>query len=115
MIVSRVKDVVGSRPSSPELNNVLRKMLISPREGWDGYVMRLFELGEGGYTPKHTHDWPHINFITGGKGILHLDGMDYELEGGSFAYVPSGKIHQFKSTSTDPLTFICIVPEEGDK
>lgn len=115
MIVSHVRDVVGNRLSGPEINNVLRKMLISPKEGWDGYVMRLFELGEGGHTPKHTHDWPHINFITSGKGILHLDGTDYPLETGSFAYVPGGKIHQFKNNGTDPFTFICIVPKEGDK
>jgi quercetin dioxygenase-like cupin family protein len=115
MIVSHVKDVLGNRPRSPEMNNVLRKMLISPEEGWEGYVMRLFELGEGGYSPKHTHDWPHINFITGGKGILHLDGVDHTLEEGSFAYVPGGKIHQFSNIGTKPFTFICIVPEEGDK
>lgn len=115
MIVSHVRDVVGTRPSGPELNNVLRKMLISPKEGWDGHVMRLFELGEGGFTPKHTHDWPHINFIISGKGNLHLDGTNYEVEEGSFAYVPGGKIHQFSNTSAVPLAFICIVPEEGDK
>lgn len=115
MIISHARNVVGNRPSSPELNNVLRKMLISPKEGWDGYVMRLFELGEGGYSPKHTHGWPHINYITSGKGILHLDGTDYELEKGSFAFVPGGKIHQFSNTGTDPFEFICIVPEEGDK
>jgi quercetin dioxygenase-like cupin family protein len=115
MIVSHVRDVVGNRPASPELNNVLRKVLISPKEGWEGYVMRLFELGEDGYSPKHIHDWPHINFILGGQGVLHLDGQDYELEEGSFAYVPGGKIHQFRNTGKDPFSFICIVPEEGDK
>lgn len=115
MIVSHVQDIVGNRPTSSELNNVLKKVLISPKEGWEGYVMRLFELGEEGYSPKHTHDWPHINFITGGNGILHLDGTDYELKEGSFAYVPGGKIHQFRNGGTEPFTFICIVPEEGDK
>lgn len=115
MIISHVRDVVGNRPASPEMKNVLRKMLISPKEGWEGYVMHLFELGEEGYSPKHSHDWPHINFILSGKGILHLDGQDYDLEESSFAYVPAGKIHQFRNAGKDPFTFIRIVPEESDK
>lgn len=115
MVVGHERDLLGTRPNSPELKNVLKKVLVSPKEGWEGYVMRIFELGEGGHSPKHTHEWPHINYITHGKGILHLDGTDYEVEEGSFAYVPGGKIHQFSNPGIETFAFICIVPEEGDK
>jgi len=46
---------------------------------------------------------------------LHLDGQDYQLEAGSFAYVPSNKLHQFTNTGNGRFAFICIVPEEGDQ
>lgn len=115
MIVSHEREVLGTHLNSSETKNVLKKVLVSPHEGWEGYVMRSFELGKDGYTPKHMHAWPHINYITYGKGILHLDGTDYEVEAGSFAYVPGGKIHQFRNAGTEPFSFICIVPEEGDK
>lgn len=115
MIVSHEREVLGTRLQNSNTQNVLKKVLVSPTEGWEGYVMRSFELGEGGYTPQHTHAWPHINYINSGKGILHLDGTDYAVEAGSFAYVPGGKIHQFRNTGTEPFSFICIVPEEGDK
>lgn len=115
MIVSHEREVLGTRLNSSDTKEVLKKVLVSPNEGWEGYVMRSFELGKDGHTPKHTHAWPHINYITCGQGILHLDGKDYEVEAGSFAYVPGGKIHQFRNPGTEPFAFICIVPEEGDK
>lgn len=114
MIVSHVKDVKGVEMSIPGASGAMKKVLISPSEGWEGYVMRVFDLNKGGNTPKHTHDWPHINYILEGKGILYLDGTEYEIEAGSFAYIPSGKEHNFINTGDGKLSLICIVPEEGD-
>jgi len=114
MIVSHIRDVMGEKIENPKVKGVLKKVLVSPKEGWEGYVMRVFELDAGGYSPKHTHPWPHINYILKGKGILHLDGKDYDIEEGSFAYIPGNKIHTFSNTGEEKLSFICIVPEEGD-
>lgn len=113
MIVSHKKNIEGIKIENPKVKDAMMKVLISPKEGWEGHVMRVFELGVGGFTPKHTHPWPHINYIIKGKGRLHLDGKDYDLESGSFAYVPSDKLHQFTNQGDEPFEFICIVPEEG--
>lgn len=115
MIVSHERNVLGTRLDNDQLKNAVKKVLISPTQGWEGYVMREFELGPGGYSPRHTHPWPHINYIIEGEGTLHLDGQDHQLEKGSFAFVPSDKLHQFTNTGNSRFTFICIVPEEGDK
>jgi hypothetical protein len=61
MVIANEKDVHAIIMESSEVKNVAMKALISPKEGWDGYVMRVVELGEGGYSPKHTHQWPHIS------------------------------------------------------
>ena len=89
------------------------KVLISPQEGWEGYVMRVVEVEEGGYTPKHSHPWPHINYFIEGTGELMLDGKMNTVEAGSFAFVPNDTLHQFRNTGTDIFKFICIVPEKG--
>lgn len=115
MIVGNIKDLTGIPIQSNEVKGALKKVLVSPKEGWEGWSMRLFTLEAGGYTPRHTHPWPHINFIASGKGILHLDSQDYEISEGSFAYVPGGKLHQFMNNSGEDISFICIVPKEGDK
>ena len=55
MIVAHEKDVPSLAMQSPEVKNAAMKALISPKEGWEGYVMRVVELAEGGYSPRHAH------------------------------------------------------------
>lgn len=93
---------------------VTKKVLISPADGWDGWVMRLFELRVGGHTPRHVHGWPHINYIVAGRGLLHLDGQDHPVGAGSYAFIPAGAEHQFANDGDAVFSFICIVPAEGD-
>lgn len=115
MIVGHINDLTGIPMQGAEVQGALKKVLVSPKEGWEGWTMRLFSLAPGGFTPQHTHPWPHINFISQGQGHLFLDGQEYEVTAGSFAYVPSGKLHQFRNKGQEEFSFVCIVPEEGDK
>lgn len=115
MGVFHERDKEGINIDNPEVKNAKMKKLVSPEEGWEGYVMRVMELEKEGYTPRHSHPWPHINYMIEGKGILHIDGEDYEVQEGSYAYVPSNKLHQFKNIGDEKFRFICIVPEEGHK
>lgn len=89
------------------------KSLIGPNEGWSDYVMRKVELESFGHSPKHTHPWPHINYVLEGKGIVFLDGEEIPVEKGSVAYIPADAEHQFLNTQKQDLRFICIVPKEG--
>ncbi|MGE5398443.1 MAG: cupin domain-containing protein [Chitinophagales bacterium] len=116
MYVGHISEIPGLEINVPDVAlNVVKQALVGPKEGWQGWVMRLFTIAEGGYTPRHTHPWPHINYIVRGKGTLFLDGQNYEVEPGSVAYVPGDAEHQFKNNSGEDFSFICIVPEEGDK
>lgn len=107
------RDVLGVTVQHPEAKGATMKVLVGPDFGWDNHVMRLFELAPGGYTPRHAHEWPHINYIVSGKGTLFLNGEENELDAGGYAYVPAGEIHQFQNTGAEPFQFICIVPKEG--
>lgn len=113
MIIANEMDVEAQVIESPELKDVAMKVLVSPEQGWQDHVMRLFELGEGGYTPRHTHDWPHINYIVAGRGMLHVDGRETPIKSGSYAFVPAGSTHQFRNVGNEKFRFICIVPQKG--
>ena len=113
-VVGNKSDLAAAPMAGEGIEGVVKRVLVSPAEGWAGWVMRLFDVDRGGHTPKHAHDWPHINFVAAGRGELHLDGADYALEAGSYAYVPAGLEHQFRAAANEPLSFICIVPEAGD-
>jgi len=114
VFVSNVKNIKVITVSAPGVVNAVKQTLVGPEQGWEGWVMRLFTLSKGGNTPRHSHEWPHINYIVSGKGTLYLDGEEHAVEPGSVAYIPGGSEHQFRNQGGEDFSFICIVPEQGD-
>ncbi len=115
MFIDNVKNLDEIKVSAPGAANAFKKSLIGPREGWEGWVMRLFTLKGKGCSPLHAHPWPHINYIVSGRGVLCAEGKETALEEEAIAYVPSNVEHQYISAADKDFVFICIVPEEGDK
>jgi quercetin dioxygenase-like cupin family protein len=97
-----------------EADKVSKAIVVGKDEGWDGYAMRVFSLGPGGHTPKHQHDWEHVNYIMKGKGRLLIDGQEQDVKENDFAFVPPGAEHQFSNPYDEPFEFICIVPNRGE-
>lgn len=114
-MVGNIKDLEKHIVNHPSASNAAMKVLVSPTDGWEGHVMRVVEVEENGYTPKHQHDWPHINYFIEGEGELLIDGEWNKVTPGSYAFVPNNTLHQFKNTGKSTFKFICIVPEEGHK
>ena len=115
MIVGNMKEINGVVVNSPAAKDVIMKVLVSPKEGWEGHVMRELEVGTFGYTPKHSHPWPHINYIIEGEGELLIGEKVNKVTAGGYAYVPASETHQFRNVSEKTFKFICIVPEIGHK
>jgi quercetin dioxygenase-like cupin family protein len=115
MIVGNYLNLEAKTIDSSEAKNAKMKVLVDAKSGWEDYVMRVVEVEENGYTPKHSHPWQHINYIISGTGELMIDGKINEVEEGSFAYVPANALHQFKNVGKKSFKFICIVPKEGHK
>ncbi len=111
--VGNIKDLTGKKMDSDVIKNTEMKVLIGPEQGWDSHVMRMMEVGVGGFTPKHSHPWAHINLMIQGKGVLMIDGVDHEMETGSYAFVPADSLHQFKNTGDEVFKFMCIVEKKG--
>jgi len=115
MVVGNIEKLIANEITSTEAKNAKMKVLVGPDTGWDDYVMRVIEVEVGGYTPKHSHPWPHINYIISGDGELMIDGKNNPVKSGSYAYIPQDHLHQFKNVGNDVFKFICIVPKEGHK
>lgn len=112
-MIKHIDKVEPTFITHPSASNAYMKALVGAQEGWEDYVMRVVEVKEGGYTPKHQHPWPHINFMLEGQGEILMDGEYQAVKAGSFAYVKADMLHQFRNTGTEPFKFICIVPKEG--
>lgn len=112
-MIGTLNNLIAKEIKSPEAKNASMKVLISPKNGWEGYVMRVIEVEKHGYTPKHSHPWPHINFIIEGSGELLINGETTKVSAESYAFVPENVVHQFRNVGETTFKFICIVPEIG--
>jgi quercetin dioxygenase-like cupin family protein len=74
MTVAHEKEVEAKVIDHPAVKNAVMRVLVGPSQGWSDYVMRVVELDLEGFSPKHTHPWPHINYFLEGRGVLEIEG-----------------------------------------
>lgn len=113
MPFGHIDDLVKEAVNNPEAMYASKRVPIGPNQGWESHIMRVFDLDKGGYTPKHIHDWPHINYILEGEGTLLVDGEVRKVSFGNYAYIPANTEHQFKASDDKALKFMCIIPKEA--
>ena len=111
MKVMKYTDIPAQTMQSPELKDVNIRVVIGPDDGAPNFVMRLFEVGPGGYTPQHAHDWEHEVFIKAGQGVVKTKNGEVPVSEGSVIFIPPGEPHQFRNTGSSVLEFICLVPQ----
>ncbi|MCA1933260.1 MAG: cupin domain-containing protein [Calditerrivibrio sp.] len=114
MFIKHLNDIEKIYYNGDNIKDVVKQVAISPANGWEGNVMRIFTVKAGGFTPKHNHDWPHINYIIEGEATLHIDGKDYDVKAGVVGFIPNNVTHQFIANKGQDVKFICIVPENGE-
>ncbi len=90
--------------------NLTVRWLITKEMGAENFAMRYFELGVGGSSPYHQHDWEHEVFILEGEGIVKTEHKDYHFEAGTVVFVPPNQYHQFRNTGTTTVKFLCSIP-----
>lgn len=111
MIVKDFERVEFSPVSEEGVHLVEKAILIGPEEGAPNFVMRRFELDQGGYTPFHQHNWEHVVYVLAGSGKLIAEGGEYNLKANSSVLVLANEKHQFKADEKSRLTFLCMIPK----
>ena len=86
------------------------RWLISDKDNAKIFAMRLFEIGEGGFTPYHTHDWEHEVFVLEGEGEVEIEGESYPVKKDSVVFVDPGITHGFRNPGEKILKFLCLIP-----
>jgi quercetin dioxygenase-like cupin family protein len=110
MKIDKARNVAAGQPQETDAKGVAMRVLISDKEGAPNFVMRVFEISPGGFTPHHAHPWEHEVYVLGGKGAVRQRGKDNPIERDSFAFVGPNEEHQFVNLGDEPLRFICVIP-----
>jgi len=113
MPVIKYQEMNLSDVSMEGVKGTLKANVISKQEGWSEYTLRVFRIQSGGFTPRHQHDWEHVNYVIKGQGRMRIGDELFDLEEKDFAFVPPGTEHQFENPYNNDFEFICIVPNRG--
>ena len=110
MNIRHYQDVPAEPFDDPEASGVKRRVVISEADGAPNFIMRVFEVEPGGYTPHHRHSFEHEVFIKEGSGLVVSEGKEFPVRAGDTVLILGEEIHQFKNNGDKPLEFICLVP-----
>ena len=89
------------------------RWLITKEMGAENFAMRLFDMGVGGNSPYHQHDWEHEVFILEGEGVVKSEKGDIPFNPGTVIFIPPNEFHQFRNTGNTPVKFLCSIPYKG--
>jgi quercetin dioxygenase-like cupin family protein len=101
---------VISNFDSSTVKNLEMRMLLGEEAGSNNYLMRYFKIGKDGYSPRHRHDWEHLNFFVKGKGVVYVDGKEYEVKPGDTIRIAPNELHQYRNAGEESFEFICLIP-----
>ncbi|MCD6159234.1 MAG: cupin domain-containing protein [Kosmotoga sp.] len=111
IVIGKALEVTPQKFDDATVKGVEKRVLIGRKLGAQNFVMRLFTVVPGGYSPKHSHDWEHEVYIVSGTATVVTPDGDKIAEAGSFVYVPGNVVHQFRNDGTETLKFICVIPK----
>lgn len=113
MKVNRYEQV-PSRPVEMEgAEGCQVRWLIGEADGAPNFAMRQFEVAPGGHTPKHHHPYEHEVFVLSGSGVVLEGEVEHPLAAGDVVFVRPDEAHQFRNTGSEPLKFLCLVPNSA--
>ncbi|AKI98049.1 cupin domain-containing protein [Kosmotoga pacifica] len=110
IITGKALEITPQKFDNDKVKGVEKRVLIGKKLDAPNFVMRLFTVAPGGYSPKHSHNWEHEVYIVSGTVTVVTPEGEIKLEEGSFVYVPKNVEHQFRNDSTETLNFICVIP-----
>jgi quercetin dioxygenase-like cupin family protein len=104
------QDIEPRAIQSDKASKVTGRIAIGKADGATNFCMRVFEIGAGGFTPRHSHDWEHEIFFHAGEGEVFHKGQWNKVSPGFVAFIPGGEEHQIRTTGTAALAFVCLIP-----
>ncbi len=105
----KVINYADTKPTQ-ELPGVLKREVITARDGAPNFCMRVFEVEPGSSTPDHSHPWEHEVFILAGRGVVRGGAGETAIGAGSVVFIAPGEQHCFINTGDQLLRFICLIP-----
>lgn len=95
-------------------DGMYRSILVGPDDA-PNYAMRRFRLDPGTEVPKHTNRVEHEQYVLSGSYVVGIEDEEQVVEEGDALFIPGGTVHWYRNEGEEPVSFICVVPNEDDE
>ncbi len=86
------------------------RWLIGREDDAPNFAMREFQVDPGGHTPRHFHPYEHEVYVVSGEGTVVDGDTEHTISTGDVILVRPNEVHQFRNDSSQPLRFLCLIP-----
>jgi quercetin dioxygenase-like cupin family protein len=112
--VVRPRNSIQPQPV-PRCRGTSIQVLLGPEIGVPNFITRQFTIEPGGRIPCHRHDTiEHEQVILEGTMVIALDGRENEVRTGDSIFIPAGVSHWYENRGSEPVRFLCVVPQTAD-
>lgn len=109
----QVETLAYKQEGSAPFKDVTRQVLF---EGTDlPAQLRYFEVAAGGWTTLERHQHVHAVMVIRGRGQCLVGDKAHDIALHDLVSVPPMAWHQFRSTTHEPLGFLCLVGRDRDR
>lgn len=114
MKLIRSSEVPQDIVREPGAKQVTIRRLIDTPDGADRFLMSMFELGRGGATPPHEHEWEHEIYVLSGSLRLELpaERRAVALRPGDVVFIPRGEPHGLATGPDETARLLLVAPAE---
>lgn len=81
--------------------------------GSEGFSLLVNEVRQGYKGKMHAHPEEQCWYILSGRGLISIDGVDYEVGPGMAALAPSNAPHQVEAHEGEPLRYVLLYVPGG--
>jgi len=107
----KTEEMVPAQVMGPEAPGVtVRWVIDAEHDHAPHYALRVITVPVGSYTPHHTHNYEHENYILEGEGTVQIGDEVLPVKAGNIVYVPPAIKHQYRNTGNRPFKFLCGIP-----
>lgn len=102
--------------NDPDRGAVRWRTLVSgDRTPTEALTMGVAEVAEADAADLrlHRHAQPEAYYVLSGRGVVHIDGLDYPLSPGSAAFIPGGALHAARGIGAQPLRILYVFPADA--
>ena len=107
MIIKSLGSIFGFTTGD---SSFLKELLHPDKETLDiGYSLAHAVVRPGEKTRPHRLESSEVYYILEGRGLMHSDAEEAEVEAGQAVYIPPLAVQFIENTGPGDLAFLCIV------